>query len=44
MRAGEYRFAIGTAGSTTLVMQTVLPPLLIASGPSRITIEGGTRN
>lgn len=42
--AGEYRFAIGTAGSTTLVMQTVLPPLLTASGPSRVTIEGGTHN
>ena len=25
IRAGEYRFAIGTAGSTTLVLQTVLP-------------------
>jgi RNA 3'-terminal phosphate cyclase (ATP) len=42
--AGEYRFAIGTAGSTTLVMQTVLPPLLTAAGPSRVTIEGGTHN
>jgi RNA 3'-terminal phosphate cyclase (ATP) len=42
--AGEYRFAIGTAGSTTLVMQTVLPPLLTATGPSRVTIEGGTHN
>lgn len=42
--AGEYRFAIGTAGSTTLVMQTVLPPLLTASGPSRVTVEGGTHN
>jgi RNA 3'-terminal phosphate cyclase (ATP) len=42
--AGEYRFAIGTAGSTTLVMQTVLPPLLTASGASRVTIEGGTHN
>jgi RNA 3'-terminal phosphate cyclase (ATP) len=44
LRAGEYTFAIGTAGSTTLVLQTVLPALLIADGPSRITLEGGTHN
>ncbi len=31
---GEHRFAIGTAGSVTLVLQTVLPALLTASGPS----------
>jgi RNA 3'-terminal phosphate cyclase (ATP) len=41
---GEYAFAVGTAGSTTLVLQTVLPALLIASGPSRVTLEGGTHN
>jgi len=41
---GEYRFAVGTAGSTSLVMQTVLPALLTASGPSRLTLEGGTHN
>src|SRR5207237_6668618 len=28
--AGEYTFSIATAGSTTLVLQTVLPPLIIA--------------
>jgi RNA 3'-terminal phosphate cyclase (ATP) len=42
--AGQYRFPIGTAGSTTLVMQTVLPPLMLASGPSLLTFEGGTHN
>lgn len=41
---GDYTFAIGTAGSTTLVMQTVLPPLMIAAAPSRLTFEGGTHN
>jgi RNA 3'-terminal phosphate cyclase (ATP) len=41
---GDYTFAIGTAGSTTLVLQTVLPPLMIASAPSRLTFEGGTHN
>ena len=44
VRAGEYRFAIGTAGSTTLVLQAVLPPLLVAGGPSTVTVEGGTHN
>jgi RNA 3'-terminal phosphate cyclase (ATP) len=42
--AGDYRFAIGTAGSGTLVFQTILPALLRASAPSRVTIEGGTHN
>jgi RNA 3'-terminal phosphate cyclase (ATP) len=42
VRAGEHRFAIGTAGSTTLVLQAILPPLLFADGPSEIRIEGGT--
>ena len=32
VRPGDYRFAVGTAGSATLVLQTVLPPLLTASG------------
>jgi RNA 3'-terminal phosphate cyclase (ATP) len=42
VKAGEYRFVIGTAGSTLLVLQAVMPPLLRASGPTRLTIEGGT--
>lgn len=41
---GDYTFSIGTAGSTTLVLQTVLPPLMIADSPSRVTLEGGTHN
>jgi RNA 3'-terminal phosphate cyclase (ATP) len=44
VRPGEYRFAVGTAGSATLVFQTILPALLRASAPSRVTIEGGTHN
>ena len=42
--AGSYHFSIGTAGSATLVLQTVLPILLMADGPSTIAIEGGTHN
>jgi len=44
VRPGEYRFAVGTAGSACLVLQTVLPPLLFADGPSALTLEGGTHN
>jgi RNA 3'-terminal phosphate cyclase (ATP) len=41
---GEYRFAIGTAGSATLVLQTVLPALLTADLPTSLVLEGGTHN
>lgn len=41
---GEYTFSIGTAGSATLVLQAVLPPLILASAPSVVTLEGGTHN
>lgn len=44
IRAGAYHFSVGTAGSTTLVLQTILPALLIADRPSEITLEGGTHN
>jgi RNA 3'-terminal phosphate cyclase (ATP) len=43
-RAGDYRFSVGTAGSATLVLQTVFPALALASGPSTVTVEGGTHN
>jgi RNA 3'-terminal phosphate cyclase (ATP) len=43
-KAGQYQFAVGTAGSTSLVLQTVLPPLLLANGPSQLVLEGGTHN
>ncbi len=42
--AGEYGFAVGTAGSATLVLQTVLPALLTAPAPSKLVLEGGTHN
>ena len=44
VQPGEYRFAVGTAGSATLVLQTVLPALVLARGPSRLVLEGGTHN
>lgn len=44
LMAGEYTFSIGTAGSTMLVLQTVLPALMVADGPSTVILEGGTHN
>ncbi len=41
---GTYHFAVGTAGSASLVLQTVLPPLLLAEEPSTLVLEGGTHN
>jgi RNA 3'-terminal phosphate cyclase (ATP) len=43
-RPGSYRFAVGTAGSTTLVLQTLLPALMTAPSPSQLVLEGGTHN
>src|SRR5271154_16708 len=44
IRPGTYHFAVGTAGSGTLVLQTILPALMTASAASQLTIEGGTHN
>ena len=44
VKAGNFHYAIGTAGSTVLVCQTILPVLALAKGSSTITFEGGTHN
>lgn len=44
LSGGNYRFDIGSAGSTTLVLQTLLLPLLMAESPSRLQLLGGTHN
>ncbi|WP_199609638.1 RNA 3'-terminal phosphate cyclase [Flocculibacter collagenilyticus] len=44
VKAGDYHFSIGTAGSTVLVCQTILPVLGLAQTASNITFEGGTHN
>ena len=44
VRPGEYHFAVGTAGSGTLVFQTVLPALMLTGAASHVVIEGGTHN
>jgi len=44
VKTGNYHFAVGTAGSCTLVLQTILPALLMAEGKSELMLEGGTHN
>ena len=44
IKGGKYDFAIGSAGATNLVAQTVLPILAHADEPSKVTISGGTHN
>ncbi len=42
IRTGRYKFDIGTAGSTSLVLQTIFLPLALASSASSVIINGGT--
>ncbi len=42
--AGDFEFAVGSAGSCMLVLQTVLWPLLMAGSPSNLLLRGGTHN
>ena len=43
VRAGSYRFDIGTAGATGLVLHTIYLPLALrGEGPSEVTLTGGT--
>ncbi|MEM2757242.1 MAG: RNA 3'-terminal phosphate cyclase, partial [Sulfolobales archaeon] len=42
LKPGRYSFDIGTAGSTTLVLQTLLPILLFMPGETEVEIIGGT--
>ena len=44
IRGGDFSFDIGSAGSASLVIQTVLPALFLAEGPSKVTVTGGTHN
>jgi RNA 3'-terminal phosphate cyclase (ATP) len=42
--ADDLEIEVGTAGSTTLILQALLVPLSFASGESRLRITGGTHN
>jgi RNA 3'-terminal phosphate cyclase (ATP) len=39
---GRYRFPIGTAGATSLLLQAIYLPLLRCTEPSDLLLEGGT--
>ncbi len=41
---GPHEFKIASAGSTMLLLQTILPPLLHTNAPSEVVLEGGTHN
>ena len=40
--AGDFHFDIGTAGASTLVLQSVIPILATADAASRVEVTGGT--
>lgn len=42
VRAGDYHFVVGSAGSAILIAQCAILCLLDAEGPSTVVIEGGT--
>lgn len=42
IRAGDYRFDVGTAGSITLVLQALLPVALRAPAATNLRITGGS--
>lgn len=42
--AGPHRVDVGSAGSTGLVLQTVVPPLLAGGEPADLALHGGTHN
>lgn len=42
LKSGQYEFDIGTAGSVSLLLQTLCLPLSFAEGPSGLILRGGT--
>ncbi|MEM9159680.1 MAG: RNA 3'-terminal phosphate cyclase [Verrucomicrobiota bacterium] len=41
---GDFEYSVGTAGSTMLVLQTILPALAMQEGESSVSLSGGTHN
>jgi len=42
VRAGEYEWGVGTAGSACLVAQAIILPLALAPGETQVKLYGGT--
>lgn len=43
-RAGSFQFDTGTAGSTTLILQALMPAACFSPGPVALVVKGGTNN
>jgi RNA 3'-terminal phosphate cyclase (ATP) len=44
IQGGNFSSDIGSAGSASLVIQTIMPPLFLADKSSTVTVTGGTHN
>ena len=44
IQSGDFHFDIGSAGSASLVIQTILPALFLADKSSTVVVTGGTHN
>lgn len=44
LKAGSYRFDVGTAGSVTLILQAAMPVMAFTPGYTKLTLLGGTNN
>ncbi|NNG47233.1 MAG: RNA 3'-phosphate cyclase, partial [Deltaproteobacteria bacterium] len=42
VKGGDFSLDVGTAGSTILVLQSIVPALLFTRGKSTVTVRGGT--
>ena len=42
LESGTYSLDVGTAGSTSLVLQAIIPGMLFSGGPSQVNVTGGT--
>ncbi|NNF84596.1 MAG: RNA 3'-phosphate cyclase, partial [Deltaproteobacteria bacterium] len=42
VKEGDFSFDVGTAGSTLLVLQSIVPALLFTRGKSTVSVRGGT--
>ncbi|MBS7611228.1 RNA 3'-phosphate cyclase [Candidatus Bathyarchaeota archaeon] len=44
LKAGSYKFDVGTAGSVTLILQAAMPVMAFTPGYVKLTLVGGTNN
>lgn len=44
LEAGDFEIDVGTAGSTSLILQALMPAMAFAKGPTSVVIKGGTNN